>query len=277
VIDLPWSGYFVKTMIYGIRFWPFNVHTMMKGILLFLGLTAMGPFSPKPNALSITRAQKPPGLAVVELFTSEGCSSCPAADDALVQLAGRYPSDVYILGFHVDYWNNLGWKDPYSDAAFSDRQRRYGAVFGLRSIYTPEVVVNGEVEFVGSDRNRLVSSIEQQFQKQEFSTILLSARLESGRSFRVSYKTKPRTNSLLNIAVVQLHAQTDVKRGENAGRLLHHINIVRSFTTLPVAEEQGSIQVLLPIGLAPGDCRVIAYLQDRNSLRVTGAGQTLIR
>jgi hypothetical protein len=221
--------------------------------------------------------QKPPGLAVVELFTSEGCSSCPAADEGLVKLASLYPTDVYILGFHVDYWNDLGWKDQFSDASYSERQRKYAAVFGLRSIYTPEVVVNGEVEFVGSDQQRLTSSIEQQFQKQEFSPILLSARLESGRNFRISYKTKPRSNSLMNIALVQLHGQTDVRKGENAGRTLHHINIVRLFTTLPQVEEQGSLAVELPAGLASSDCRVIAFLQDRTTLRVTGAGQTSLR
>src|SRR5882757_10188754 len=92
------------------------------------------------------------GFAVVELFTSEGCSSCPSAD-ALVAAVQKENKDqpVYILAFHVDYWDRLGWKDAFSDAAYSDRQRAYASWLRLSSIYTPQVVVNGRKEFVGSD------------------------------------------------------------------------------------------------------------------------------
>src|SRR5262245_48953789 len=92
------------------------------------------------------------GFAVVELFTSEGCSSCPPADRLLADLAKR--PGVYALEFHVDYWNSLGWRDPYSAAAYSDRQRMYGD-----DIYTPQMVVNGTNLFVGSNRARAEAAI----------------------------------------------------------------------------------------------------------------------
>src|SRR5579859_6695441 len=100
------------------------------------------------------------GFAVVELFTSEGCSSCPAAD-ALVATVQKEDKDlpVYILSFHVDYWDRLGWKDAFSDAAYSDRQREYARWLRLSSVYTPQVVVNGHQEFVGSDAVKLREAI----------------------------------------------------------------------------------------------------------------------
>src|SRR4051812_5679316 len=92
-------------------------------------------------------AQKHPqsksGFAVVELFTSEGCSSCPPADEAVANLLASYSANVYVLGFHVDYWNNLGWKDAYSSAGYSQRQQKYGSILHLSSIYTPQAIVNG--------------------------------------------------------------------------------------------------------------------------------------
>src|SRR5947209_3544323 len=98
--------------------------------------------------LLLAQPSSGPGFAVVELFTSEGCSSCPAADETLAKVAREYPENVYVLGFHVDYWDRLGWKDVYSSADYTNRQREYAQQFNLNSIYTPEVVVNGRVEFV---------------------------------------------------------------------------------------------------------------------------------
>lgn len=99
-------------------------------------------------------------VAVVELFTSEGCSSCPPADKLLRTIQAE-SKDVYVLSYHVDYWDRLGWKDPFSQAAFTERQRDYAQQFNLESIYTPQVVINGVKEFVGSDEQRLRSILTQ--------------------------------------------------------------------------------------------------------------------
>ena len=92
----------------------------------------------------------PTSFAIIELFTSEGCSSCPAADKTVAKLAQEFAGKVYILGFHVDYWNYLGWKDAFSDSKYSERQKEYAAVFKLDGVYTPQVVVNGSRELIGS-------------------------------------------------------------------------------------------------------------------------------
>ena len=103
------------------------------------------------------------GFALIELFTSEGCSSCPAADAILEEVQKKYiDKNVLIVGYHVDYWDKLGWKDVFSDASFTQRQEYYSTIFHLNSIYTPQVVVNGKTEFVGSNKEKLISSIEEQ-------------------------------------------------------------------------------------------------------------------
>src|SRR5438270_9575711 len=97
------------------------------------------------------------GFAVIELFTSEGCSSCPAAEKLVASVAAENLTSVFILAYHVDYWNRLGWKDGFSNAAYTARQTRYAEVFNLPSAYTPQIVVNGKTEFVGSNAIKLKS------------------------------------------------------------------------------------------------------------------------
>src|SRR6187549_315711 len=103
------------------------------------------------------------GFALIELFTSEGCSSCPAADDVIEEIQKKYSDkNVLVLGYHVDYWNKLGWKDIFSDASFTQRQEYYSNIFRLNNIYTPQAIINGKKEFLGSDKSKLISSIEEQ-------------------------------------------------------------------------------------------------------------------
>lgn len=99
------------------------------------------------------------GFAVVELFTSEGCSSCPAADAAITELLSKQLKDVYIVSYHVDYWNRLGWEDEFSKHEFSERQQQYAKHLSLQGVYTPQVVVNGTVEFVGSNESGLNNAV----------------------------------------------------------------------------------------------------------------------
>jgi hypothetical protein len=121
------------------------------GIMILTGLS----FSISGNGPVKEPAVIEPGFAVVELFTSEGCSSCPAADELAIALSKEYTGNVYFLGYHVDYWNYIGWKDRFSAADHTELQRQYASAFRLNSIYTPQVVINGKREFVGSDQTRL--------------------------------------------------------------------------------------------------------------------------
>jgi len=225
----------------------------------------------RPISENVSRDQKPNGIAVVELFTSEGCSSCPPADEAVIDISNEYKSNVFIIGFHVDYWNSLGWKDAFSNASYTERQKQYAAVLGLNSIYTPQVIVNGRNEFVGSDKKRLHDAVNQELKKTTVSTIEIIAKKNHDNRVNVAYKIKPNSNDVLNIILVQLHTQTDVKKGENSGRQLHHINIARDLKTISAVNDRGNIYLSIPDGLAAKDCQVIAYLQNKQSLEITGA------
>jgi hypothetical protein len=217
------------------------------------------------------------GFAVVELFTSEGCSSCPPADKVLAQLASEYPEQVYVLGFHVDYWNRLGWKDIYSAAGYTQRQQEYATLFNLQSIYTPEAVVNGRKEFVGSDQDRLESTVKEELAATSNNSLGLSA-TAAERKVVVQYNLKEAPTSLtLQVALVQSRASSQVLRGENQGLRLQHINVVRDFQSLSSRSGAvGSVELKIPQGLSAKDCKVIAYLQNKDG-HITGAETTAIQ
>lgn len=226
-------------------------------------------------AATATFAAEP--FAVVELFTSEGCSSCPPADTLLAEIAGQ--KNVYALAFHVDYWNYLGWTDPFSDAKFSDRQRAYAGKFRIRSIYTPQMIINGTEEFVGSDRQRAKRAIDAALKKPASVEVKLRAvaaianrgegndpRSPSAATTTIEYEvTGVSPGSVLNLALVERGLVTNVKRGENAGKTLRHENVVRMFVTKPA----GKGEVELP---AKPNTSVIAYVQDAKTMEVLGAG-----
>ena len=182
------------------------------------------------------------GFALVELFTSEGCSSCPAADELAAVIDGEKNKNVYVLSFHVDYWNRLGWNDRFSNAAFTNRQEQYAAILKLESIYTPQLVVNGKTEFVGSDERKLRNTIQHELKNTSPAVIELSTGITGSNTLEVSCTTQNASNGILNIALVQKHAETSVKKGENAGKVMKHTNIVRDLkkiagnrTSTPVA------------------------------------------
>ena len=218
------------------------------------------------------------GFAVVELFTSEGCSSCPPADAVAAKLSEEYKDNVYILGFHVDYWDRLGWKDMFSNAAYSKRQYRYGQIFHLNSVYTPQVVVNGKTEFVGSNESRLINTITGELKNSATIDIELTAKNNDNKTINISYKVDKASNTVLNIALIQLHAQSSVKSGENEGRVLHHVNVVRDFKTINTDKNaEGNIDIVLPEGLSAKDCKVIGYLQKNDNWQVIAAMETTIQ
>lgn len=218
------------------------------------------------------------GFAVIELFTSEGCSSCPPADKALAQVAGEYPDQVYVLGFHVDYWNRLGWKDVYSASGYTQRQKEYASLFKLQSIYTPEAVVNGRKEFVGSDQHLLQSSIKEELAATTNRSLGLAATAPSAKKVILKYVvTSADAGAILQVALVQSRASSQVLGGENQGLQLQHINVVRDFRSLPARSGlSGNTELTIPDGLSAKDCKVIAFLQDKDG-HITGAGTTAIQ
>jgi hypothetical protein len=226
------------------------------------------------SCMSANKNEASKGFAVVELFTSEGCSSCPPADAVAAKLSQEYQDNVYLLGFHVDYWDRLGWKDVFSSAEYSKRQYHYGQIFHLNSVYTPQVIVNGKEEFVGSNEKRLRDAITEELKNSSAKNIELVANNNNNKSVTISYKVDTISNAVLNIALIELHAQSNVKRGENEGRTLHHVNVVRDFKTIDVSKHvKGNVDFILPEALSTRDCRVIAYLQKNDDWHVIAAAE----
>ncbi len=208
-------------------------------------------------------------VAVVELFTSEGCSSCPKADRLLVELAERDDDRVLALSFHVDYWNRLGWTDPYSDAAYSERQRAYARTFRAGRVYTPQMIVNGRDEFVGSRRHKAHAAIKDALTEPASATVSVRARAEDG-ALVVAYRVEDAPDdAVLHLALVQRRAEQAVLRGENEGKTLAHANVVRLFETVPA--RTGTRTLPLPDGLRPDAVSLVAYVQDPATMQVYGA------
>lgn len=216
-------------------------------------------------------------VAVVELFTSQGCSSCPPADQVLVNVVESSREDrlpIYGLSFHVDYWNSLGWKDPFSSAKSTARQREYSAAMQRDRVYTPQMIVNGQKEFVGSRGATAVEAIKEALSDDALSTVIVNAELDLPSSqVKVHFDVTGETDkSLLNMALVRTGGENDVPRGENAGRTLNHVNIVRAFRTVPLKDQtSGDAELTLPDGFPRDKAAVIAYVQNRATLKITGA------
>lgn len=215
------------------------------------------------------------GFAVVELFTSEGCSSCPPADNAVARLLKQHNSNVYVLSYHVDYWDNLGWKDIFSSAAYTQVQKSYAKAFKLSSIYTPQVIVNGTEQFVGSDENKINAAVNKDLHQASSAKFNINAITTDGKTVNVSFSTVS-INENIKVALIQLSAENKIWRGENSGATLHHVNIVRDIKTAS-ASEKGNVVLNIPKELSAKDCHVIAFTQNANDNKITAAAEASIQ
>jgi hypothetical protein len=202
------------------------------------------------------------GTAVVELFTSEGCSSCPPADALLSEIAAEGTPGVILLELHVDYWDRLGWPDPWADKRFSDRQRRYGERFD--QVYTPQMVVNGETQLVGSDRPLARAMIAKALAAPQ-TELVVDARRE-GSVITAKAAGAP-VGTTLVAAIVEDGLSSDVQRGENPGAKLRHDRVVRAWVEGPGP----SIAVPVPAGVDPAKARLVVFAQEPKSLRIVAA------
>lgn len=213
---------------------------------------------------------------VVELYTSEGCSSCPAADAALRELetSQSVPGvEVIALGQHVDYWNKLGWKDPFSSAVFTERQREYAQGFGEGS-YTPQAVVNGRYEFVGSQRQTLAETVLEAA-KAPRATVTLARTATGALAVRVANLPAGTTPADVLLALTETGLSTQVGRGENSGRLLRHASVVRALRPLGAVAADGTFAATAPLALQGQwknqNLRAVVLVQERASHYIVGA------
>lgn len=208
--------------------------------------------------------------AVVELFTSEGCSSCPSAEAYTAELAQR--SDVLALTFHVTYWDNLGWPDRFAFREATQRQRIYAESLRLDSIFTPQTVIDGRRSFVGSDRSAIARELLVPRNGPSISLTLREAELQIGWS---AFETASSGNALL--IAYRRSAVTSIGRGENAGRTIHEVNVVRCIRTLgPWRGQAGASHVR--IDSLPQDATDVAVLlQGAGQSTIVGAATLAIR
>jgi hypothetical protein len=240
----------------------------MKKISIYIVLGALAVILPSFQTRHPAAVDQ--GFALVELFTSEGCSSCPAADEAVGRI--NFPGkNVMVLSYHVDYWNYLGWKDIYSSPAYSARQQAYGNLFHLSSIYTPQIVVNGRIQFVGSDENRLHEAIEASVKEIPKTRIQPVVLRPSHGQIPVSCVVPVLGDIKLNWVLVQHQATDFIQRGENKGRTLHHYFIVRDFKSLPADKSTDMQYLQIPADISVADCSVIAFLQNSKTGQVLDA------
>jgi hypothetical protein len=227
-----------------------------------------------------------PVPVIVELFTSEGCSSCPSADRLLSRLEQMQPvpgAQVIALEEHVDYWNQLGWNDPFSSPQYRARQNDYAVAFHAANIFTPQMVVNGVVQFVGSDPSRAYHEIGAAAQG-ETTQIELGTSPNSrdpellDLSLRLNIsKTAKLRESNVYLAVTENNLTTFVQRGENAGHTLRHSSVVRSFGVIGKIDPNGAsggqlVSTLrLPKEWKRENLRAVVFVQERESFRITGA------
>jgi len=231
---------------------------------------------------AVTRpAAGPPTPVVVELFTSEGCESCPPADVLLQQLAASQPvagAQIIPLSLHVDYWDQLGWKDRFSSAAFTNRQRTYGSRFNADDIYTPQMVVDGRSQLVGSDGAAARKAIGKAATAAHGSLQIGLDRAAS-RVTVLASDLPAHDRADIVVAVTEDRLQSNVTRGENHGRTLTHTAVVRSLSA--VGEATGrSAEAQTAITIDPswkrGDVRIVAFVQERRGGAILASGSATV-
>jgi len=246
-------------------------------LLFGLAATAMAAHgSPSPGT--------GPAPVLVELFTSEGCSNCPPADALLAELEGAHAAsgaEVIVVGEHVDYWDRLGWADPYSSPSFTRRQEDYAAALRQPTVYTPQVVVDGTYEGVGSDRNQVWKAITAASARPKARmslTRLQDDHQEASLQVRIDGLRSAAGDgpAVLYLAITEDGLQSRVTRGANAGRVLIHAAVLRRLTRIAVLDPgkdtfAATVQVPLDPVWKRQSLRAVGFLQGERSGRILGA------
>lgn len=218
--------------------------------------------------VSAGEAQAP--RAVIELFTSQGCSSCPPADAMIVSLAKD--NEIIALTLHVDYWDYLGWRDTLAKPAFSERQRNYAELRGDRGVFTPQMVVNGQEACIGSDENALSASLAKATREHERLPVPIRVRRD-GADLTIALEGDYPGGGNLYLMMVEPEISVTIKRGENKGREAHYANVVRQISR--VAQWDGEARTIVTAMSAPGDGFVVMLQQeqDGHAGRIIGAAR----
>jgi hypothetical protein len=229
-------------------------------------------------ALALTTHGAAPTLGktpvVVELFTSQGCSSCPPADALIHEIASdpALRGKVIPLAFHVDYWDSLGWRDPFSSAEWTQRQARYARAMQLASSYTPQAVVNGTSQFVGSNRSALNNALESASNGKPAGELSVSARRE-GNTIVASVHAASSAKDDVLLALTEDGVTTKIEHGENAGRTLVNDAVVRRL----IRVKPGQTTVSIPVDASWRKLTVTAFAQSASNLNIEGAATSQVQ
>ncbi|WP_298894667.1 thioredoxin family protein [uncultured Psychroserpens sp.] len=239
----------------------------MKHILLTLFMI--------PLLFSTEKVETYPPVTVLELFTSQGCSSCPPADKLLTAIQDRDDKNsVIALSYHVDYWNYIGWKDPFSKESFSDKQRSYSRKFNSSTIYTPQVVVNGKEHFVGSNEVVMKNKLKAYASIASKNKIDVTSIVNSQDNISFEYSIVGSIkNKVLRVALVIEERITKIARGENRNRTLKNSNIVVLEDKLNLKSATGTHQLTIPNLVNKTDKIKLVFIIQNTDLDILGASQ----
>jgi hypothetical protein len=249
----------------------------MRPVVVFGLLASTFGSSSRAQNADATRFHSP---VLLELFTSEGCSSCPPADKLLEKLDRTQPlagAQIIVLSEHVDYWNSLGWTDPFSSSLFSQRQMEYVNKLGLSGAYTPQLVIDGFKDAVGSDESAVLAAILQAEMQTKVPVDLKVQR--SGTDLSVDIKiTAGGRGTNVYVALADDHAQSQVTRGENSHRTLQHVAVVKTLQLAGCTNDTGAFDKDLNLQLkdsSSGTWRLVVFLQNAAS-NILGVAQARI-
>jgi hypothetical protein len=258
------------------------VFSLLAAVLAVVAISVRWPAH--SSAAPRSSAKQP---VILELFTSEGCSSCPPADSLLEKLSQDQPFDgieILALEEHVDYWNNLGWTDPFSSSQFSERQEQYATTLRDGGVYTPQLVVDGRAQLIGNrthevrDQIRWAASVPK--------PVLLVTPAASNAAGKHSYEVSLDGSSSLPtgaplelwIAVTEKNLSSNVTAGENSGQSLHHAPVVRSIRKVKTFQSPLNSPIAFDLDLKqnwnPANLTVIAFLADKHTHQIQAAGST---
>jgi hypothetical protein len=211
---------------------------------------------------------------VVELFTSEGCSSCPPADALLVQLSQKAPPgvDLILLGEHVDYWNHGGWSDRFSSAQFSQRQSNYEQHLRVNGPYTPQMIIDGRLQFVGNDAAALKHNLE--LAAAAAKPVQVSLQWEAGDHLKIDVQASEPKHAKVWVAVTEDGLTTAIGGGENSGRTLRHAAVVRELRDLGGVKNgslERTVEVARHSGWNAANLKVAVLVQDSDNGPILGA------
>ena len=260
----------------------FVVFSVLAAFLALLGIAKTGASRTPANA-----ADLPATPVIVELFTSEGCSSCPPADSLLKKLSEGMPipgTEVIALEEHVDYWDHLGWKDPFSSSIFTERQNEYARRFGNNGTYTPQMVVDGKTELIGGRANEAREQIQKAAAQPKLTIQLSPATGNEASKTSFDIKTSdfsklPNAKEVeLWIAITEKNLHTDVKSGENTGERLQHAAVVRTIRKLDSfkgpADHSTHANINLDSSWQRSNVSVVAFAVDKSSRNIIGAASS---